>query len=212
MIKDKRVRGRRGTARPGRKPDALNSLQAEEAAQVLRQLLSAHPDLRTEAEEIAGALPRAVSFEDIATAVEDAVLQLDADTLYGRSGGHSWGYVEPTEAAWEMLEEAIEPFRADMKRYLDLGLESQALEVCKGIVLGLYRVRDAENDEFLGWAEDFPAEAAGEAVEYWLSGGEPRAAGKRRRRTGRLFPADFLEQHVPEWREMLERVARKEGG
>lgn len=49
---------------------------------------------------------------------------MDYDDLNARAGRHEWGYVEPTEAAWEILEETVEPFREDMKRHLDLGLEA----------------------------------------------------------------------------------------
>jgi len=30
-----------------------------------------------------------------------------------------------------------------MKRHIELGLEAEALEICKGMVLGLYRLSDA---------------------------------------------------------------------
>jgi hypothetical protein len=40
---------------------------------------------------------------------------------------------EPSEAAWEILEETVEPVLDDMKRH---GLEAEALEICKGMVLG----------------------------------------------------------------------------
>lgn len=115
--------------------------------------------------------------------------------------------MEPAEAAWEILEEALEPFMDEMKRYLGLGLHEQALETCKGIVLGLYEARDCTADEFLGWASDFPAEAAGGAVASWISGAGPKAAEA----TGqRLVFEDFIQNHAAEWREMLGRVLRKE--
>jgi hypothetical protein len=71
--------------------------------------------------------------------VLDAVTSLDLDSLNDRAGSHSWGYVEPTEAAWELLEEAVEDIVADMKRSMDLGLETTAETICVGIVVGLHR-------------------------------------------------------------------------
>lgn len=64
------------------------------------------------------------------------------------------------EAAWELLEEALQPFIDEMTRYVELTMEKQALEMCQGILLGLYRLRDAEDHEVLQWAADFPFEAA----------------------------------------------------
>jgi hypothetical protein len=65
----------------------------------------------------------------------------------------------------ELLEEAVEPFVSQKKRYLEMKLEEPARETCQGILLGLYRVRDGQENDVLGWAEDFPAKAAGNALD-----------------------------------------------
>jgi hypothetical protein len=54
------------------------------------------------------------------------VTALDLDDLHARAGGHSWGYVEPSEAAWELLEEAIEDLTTDMRRRMEVGLDGAA--------------------------------------------------------------------------------------
>ena len=54
----------------------------------------------------------------------------------------SLGYVDPTDAAHQILHEAIEPIIAEMDRHLELGFGQQALETCKGLILGLYETRD----------------------------------------------------------------------
>lgn len=38
------------------------------------------------------------------------------------AGRQGWGYVEPTEAAWELLEGALNPFLDEMRRRVELGL------------------------------------------------------------------------------------------
>ena len=38
----------------------------------------------------------------------------------------------------------MEPFLEDMKRHLRLGLEAEALEICQGMVLGLYQLSQRE--------------------------------------------------------------------
>ena len=96
--------------------------------------------------------------------VQEAVLDLDIDDLDTRAGRHGWGYVEPADAAWELLEEAINPFLAEMKRHIEPGFEAAATATCAGIVMGLYRCRGKNSDQVLGWAVDFPAETAGHAV------------------------------------------------
>ena len=145
----------------------LDRLKPGEAATVFRRLLKAHPDLSTEAYEIARSLLRQLEYEDVAAEIEDEIRALDYEDLNARAGSHEWGYVEPSEAAWEILEETVEPVLDDMKRHIELGLEAEALEICKGMVLGLYRLSEREGGDVLGRAPDFPAEAAGNALEFW---------------------------------------------
>ena len=186
----------------------MERLQADEAAAVLRRLLEVHPDLASEAEEIARSLLHEVEYEEIAAQIEDEIRALDYDALNARAGSHEWGYTEPSEAAEEILEETVEPFLEDMKRHLELGLEAEALEICKGLVLGCYRLSERAGGDVLGWAPDFPAEAAGHALEAWCTGGDDpknRQGGERKRSS---LPADFLSL-IPKWVPMIERVAKE---
>jgi hypothetical protein len=70
----------------------------------------------------------------------------DLEPLNGRAGSHSWGYGEPSEAAVELLTEAVEDRVEEMKRNLELGLLAPAEALCAGIVQGLYRARDTRSD------------------------------------------------------------------
>jgi len=212
MAKTKKSTGKAKAARGLKKKAALlDELQPEEAALVLRQLLAGHPELLSEAEEISRSALGDVSFESIASDVGDSIRQLDLDDLNGRAGSHSWGYTEPTEAAWELLEEAVEPFVEDMKRHLGLGLDEEAFEICKGIVFGLYQCRNANGDEFLDWALDFPAEAAGNAVDDWIGAGKQGASGSQPEPNRALLLRKFVDEHVPEWQWISKQVAGKAG-
>jgi hypothetical protein len=200
----RRSRARRHRATPA----VLQRLKPHETAAVLSRLLEARPELASEAEEIARSLLRQSQYEDIATELENEVRALDYDVLNARAGGHEGGYVEPTEAAWEILEETVEPFLDDLKRHLELGLKTEALEICQGLVLGCYRLSEREGGDVLGWAPDFPAEVAANAVEIWRTGG-----GDSKRRGGgggETLPlsAAFLSI-IPKWIPMIERL-RKE--
>lgn len=101
----------------------------------------------------------------------------------------------------------MDPFLADLKREMELGLEREALEICKGILLGLYRIRDTRGDEFLGWAEDFPAEAAADAVQVLARGKQKAAAASRRARP--CFDKAFVDKHVSEWGELITRALER---
>jgi len=89
-----------------------------------------------------------------------------------------------------------------MRRYLELGLEKQAQELCQGILLGLYRARDGDKNDILGWASDFPGEEAGNAFKVWS---EVTPAGEFR---SRRLPRSFVAEHIPEW----EWAAQPSGG
>src|SRR5438128_4781362 len=91
----------------------LESLNPEEAAIVLRRLLAAHSELETEANVIAKSLLRENSFEKIAEDIYDSIQVLGHDELNGRAGRHEWGYVEPGDAALEILSETVAPFLDD---------------------------------------------------------------------------------------------------
>jgi hypothetical protein len=190
-------------AREGRR--TVKRLKPDENAAVLRRLLEAHPDLAGEAEETARWLLHEVNYEEVAAEIEDEIRAQDYEALSARAGRHERGYVEPSEAAWEILEEIVEPFREDMKRHLELGLEGEALEICKGLVLGRYQLSERAGGGVLGWEPDFPAEAAGDALEVWYFGTDaPRRREARRRQRPPLAPGflNLVSKSIP----MIERI------
>jgi hypothetical protein len=186
----------------------LERLKPDEAAAVLRHLLKVHPDLSSEAEQMARSLLHQVDYEDVAAQIEDEIRALDYEALNARAGSHEWGYVEPSEAAEEILEETVEPFLEDMKRHLELGLEAEALEICKGLVLGCYRLSERKGGDVLGWAPDFPGEAAGGALEVWYTGTGDLKSRDTRRKTRPPLPPDFLSL-IPKWIPMIERLGKE---
>ena len=193
-------------ARSGRTvaSSVLNRLASGEVASVLRIWLERHPNLTREAQEIAAGLVSSASVEDIADDVCARVTRLDMDDLHGRAGKHSWGYVEPAQAAEDLLEEAVAGHLDDMKRRMDLGLDAGAESVCAGIVLGLLRASRQKSGGILEWAPDFPAEHAGYVIEEYLA---EYPAGKRRDAGDRLSAA--LVPSVSEWSDMIFRITKR---
>lgn len=165
--------------------DCLDLLTGDEAQAVLQELLSSRPDLIPDARRAANALLATVSFADVADNVFGALQALDLDDL--DAGPGAGGYVEPSEAAWEVIKNAVTPYLNGLERRVKLGHKDEAVEVCKGVVLGLYRA-ERSGFELLEYAEDGPSELAGHAVEIW-----------RRRRRNYKFPRDFVEEFTPEW-------------
>ena len=90
-----------------------------------------------------------------------------------------------------------------MKRHLELGLEAEALEICKGLVLGCYRLSERAGGDVLEWAPDFPVEAAGHTLEVWHTGGDDPKNRQRCERKRSSLQADFLGL-IPKWVPMIE--------
>jgi hypothetical protein len=181
--------------------DMLDHLGPGECAQVLRELLKRHKDLRGEANEIAERLIDDVCVEAVAEDVSYLVGSVGIEELDSRAGKQSCGYVEPVEAAWELLEESIEHVQLDMKRRVEAGMRPAAEKMCQGIVLGLHQVDGTNSDGALEWAPDFPAEAAATSLSLLrelYSQSQRRAAGQRVVRG--------VEEEADSWVEMLERV------
>jgi hypothetical protein len=170
---------------------AFDSLSAEEKATVLDHLLAARPELRERAETYAAQL---MSHEDrtvVADDVEDALQGLDIEELNTRAGYRPGrGYVHPTSAAGELLDEALQRFLDDLQRRADLNMTSAAVELAVGILLGLYECRDGNSETLLEYSPDYAAERASDVVD-------------RCARLGVALPSAELRDLMSEWSSLL---------
>lgn len=181
--------------------DLLSLLDSHERAEALDQILNNHPDLRDEANSISRDLLDEASVEVISEEVTGLVLSIGLESLNDRAGEHRWGYVEPGEAAWELLEESIEGIQKDMVRRMQVGLSSAAEKLCQGIVIGLYNATKRKNDGVLDWAPDFPAEAAEQSISNLV---ELYPQNRRKAAAKRIIVG--VEKQTVEWLEMLQRI------
>jgi hypothetical protein len=130
--------------------------EAEKAA-ILDELVAADHELEDRAERAARSRLAQVETGEVASAVTAALLALDQEDLAANAGRTRYGYVEPTEAAWRLLEAAVEPWLEDITRRAALGLTDAARRVGLGILEALQRIEDhLRNDDLLvSWAPDF---------------------------------------------------------
>ncbi|HOW64776.1 MAG TPA: hypothetical protein P5186_13250 [Candidatus Paceibacterota bacterium] len=182
----------------------LDRLSNEESASLLRILIERHPEIRAEAEQLAKDLVDSPSVEEVADDVLFCITGVDLEALNERAGSHSWGYVEPSEAARELLEESLEDLVADMKRRCELNLASTAEIIGIGIVLGLYQAKDVNSEGALGWDPDFPAEHAYHVVAEFVRSchGMVHSGVKEQ-------ILSTLADHAPEWGETLRRAIQE---
>ena len=115
-----------------------------------------------------------VSIEDVAYDVCDALDGLEVEELWARSGKTRYGYTEPSEESWVMIEEAIYPFLAEMKKYQKISMPLLAKKYCIGIIKGIQEYDEESMSEFKDWAVDAPGEFVENVFNEWKNG-EPEA-------------------------------------
>ncbi len=134
---------------------SITDLTDAERTVVLRHLLEAHPELLGEAEQLAAAAAGDVEREEAAAAVIEAYLDqsfMEIGDRCGRQPGR--GYVEEGQAQWELLEEVLEPFLAEVDRLARIGHPAAAGTQALGVLDGLERLREVAGEETLiGWGD-----------------------------------------------------------
>ena len=88
----------------------LDAIAPEDAIHILKNL--AEEDIKT-AEKIEQLLTEYlsdVSIDEIAEDIYSELSFIDIEEVWDRSGNTAYGYTEPSEAAWEIFEEILEPF------------------------------------------------------------------------------------------------------
>lgn len=145
---------------------AVNALTATEKAELLDALLTARPDLRGQAEELATRRLSTVDPIGVADGVASALLFVEIDELNDRAGHQPGiGYVHPVDAAAEILDELLQPFLDDLQRHARLGMTAAATETAVGILHGLHRCRDGGSGSLLEYSPDFSDERAAQVVQ-----------------------------------------------
>jgi hypothetical protein len=169
---------------------ALESLSAVERASILSALLQAHPELLAEAEVLAAGFLSQEDRHAVAEDVADELRALHLSQLADRAGPQ-WGggYVDPNEAADEMLDEVVQPYLEDLERRARIGAVQAAQEIGLGVLLGLYACRDEDdNDRVLTHA------GTPDAVDNLGS-----QAIRAMTNAGLDVPDDWLVEQCPAW-------------
>ena len=174
---------------------ALERLSNNESARLWSQMLKRHPELRAEAEALALEMIIKVSPEGVAEDVIFALEGIEQEDIWGRSGTDQFGaYVDPGEAAYELCDEALEPFLEELKRLLALGLEAPALAQVEGLLLGLHGLEGKLPDD----AEDYPADGGVYGVLGTWAESSPAAVDSA------LLA--WVDKELPDWAEDVKRT------
>ena len=117
------------------------------------------PDIAARAEELAQEFLEDVESEKIAESLADDLSSPEIEDVWETSGRTRYGYIEPCERAYEILEEILYDYNKEMNTYLKRGMTDQSREYCAGIVLGIKRFCEESDSGLLDEVPDFYEEA-----------------------------------------------------
>lgn len=148
----------------------IEQLSPTDASSILQALATSDETLAARIAEMALARLSQVDMEEVAATLYDELDTLEVEEVWDRAGRTRHGYVEPSEAADQMIEAVLASFLEDLARYQRLGLQVEANRMCEGLLRGLYRFEHESTSEFKNWVPDAPIIFAEAVVNAWKAG------------------------------------------
>jgi len=131
----------------------VTALSRDSAIRILLDLCKDN-DLAKRIYTMAKAFLSDVDADEIADDVFDSLNAIEVEDLWDNSGNTRYGYQEPAEVAYEMLESALSNYMIKMAQYEELDMKKEEKEYCKGIISGLHKYATEGSNEFSDWAPD----------------------------------------------------------
>ncbi len=147
----------------------LSTLNDDQAQRVLIHLLQANEELIPVAAAIAREILSGIDEDDISEWVWSSLSELDVQDLWQESGRTRYGYVDPYEHSYEMMESKIEPFLDEMENYIDRDMVDDAFSYCRGIIRGICVYMSGCAGDFGDWAVDSDDGLTYDVIERWKS-------------------------------------------
>ena len=150
--------------------EIIDQLSHYQALTILRELAAGDEQLAGRIAELGTACLSKVDVEEVAAALYDELDDLEVEEVWDRAGKTRHGYVDTSEAACQMVEEVIDPYLEQLKKYQKLGMSTEANTLCMGLLLGLYQFERKSKSEFKNWAVDAPGAFASTIMDAWKAG------------------------------------------
>ena len=169
----------------------LDDVSTEHANEILQRLADEDAKISKRIEELALEYLMRVDPDDIAEDVFYDLDILDVEDVWKNSGSTRYGYVDPYELAFEMFEEALEPYIDDLRKCQELSMDEKAKLHCMGILKGIDQFEREATTEFKDWAVDAPNENFIEVFNEWR---------KENNNPKNLEEMDeFIKKNFPKW-------------
>lgn len=151
--------------KPGK--ETLDKINANDAFAILKILADEDTNIAKRIEQIAMEYMSGVDIGDIASQVYYDLDSIKVEDVWDQSGSTRYGYVDPTEKAWEMFEETLDPHIEELKKYRALSMPTEAKSYCMGILKGIYQFEKESKSEYKDWAVDAPKEYFKKVLNDW---------------------------------------------
>lgn len=149
------------------KTPLLATLSADQAHSVLMRLVYDDPALAARAEEVARDLLEYVDSTAIADILCYELSTLKIEDVWDTSGRTRDGYIDPSDRAWEMLDEVLEPYREEMLEYLRRGMPDESRIYALGILLGIRKFQNNSGSALLEEVPDYGDDTLELVREEW---------------------------------------------
>jgi hypothetical protein len=144
----------------------IEALSREASIEILLELCK-DGDVAERISVMAKAALTEVDADVIADEVFKSLNSIQVEELWDNSGKTYGGYQDPTDVAFEMIEDEVWHYIRKMAQYKSLGMKMEEKEYCKGIITGLLRYGKAGNNEFRDWCPDDPYTVAENIIYDW---------------------------------------------
>lgn len=171
--------------------EIIDQITPDQGVFILRKLWNSSPDVRMKIETEIKKEFKTIDYNEVASEVQSSLDMLEEDELYDRSGPSRKGYHSPDDMAVIMVEEALEPYQEQLKRYFEMEMYKEAMEYCKGILKGLYEYEKNSNSKFSEWARDVPIEMFGWILREWKK--------KNKEKSYQVEIDEFITKECNEW-------------
>ena len=175
--------------------DIISNLTPEQALEIVHRLANKAGKTGEIIRQEAKRILEAVDIDEVAEEVFFGLDMIDVQDCWDRSVGGRDGYISPDEAASELIEEEIDPFFDQAKKYHDLEMFAEEKSYCMGVLLGVYRFDHESKSEFRDWAEDISLECACILVDQWRKRNDISNAMQEMN--------DFIRRSCPKWQKYM---------
>ena len=169
----------------------VEDLDEFEAKEILQRLIARGGSINKVVQEEIKDLICTIDIEIIASEVYDDLDGICVEELWDRSGPSRYGYTDPSDEVWVMIEEVLTPHVERIRQYQDAGMLNQARQYCLAVLEGISTYSVSSSSEFRNWAPDSPAEAFSWIYSKWKNGANKDRYTKEFEQT--------VRKKFPEW-------------